>query len=361
MSSRLNAWVAGLVLSTAMSGASALTFSTFVSTADLVAGEGNTQAIGFAYAGDRFVGSVYTGTNNNQLYQVGLTGGAVTTFGAPIAGASGEIYVSSSLGLGLFGLRQVFAGAQNQSAIFRFDQNGANQTLFVSGLVGGIRSIAFDPFGLYGFDMIVATTAGNIYRVSGAGVATLLANVGEDAEGLSFAPQAFGPFPKGTLVVASEASGSLRAIAPNGTKTLVTTIGSAEMVSFVPTNLGASGDPVEGFYAASFPCCGVKPDAVIKADASQFTSFLGDMIVTGETTHQVWDVHFNGSTFVSTLLGSFPNNGQPEDGIFVTAAIINPGCDQTNTCTRVPEPAPLALIAVGLAAFAFRRRLPSRA
>src|SRR4029079_16584641 len=128
-----------------------------------------------------------------------------------------------------------------------------------------------------------------------------------------------------------------------------TAIPSAEMVSFVPLNLGISGNPLEGFYAANYD------QNVIRAPASDFTAFRGDMIVTGETTHQVWDVSWNGSGFVSTLIGQFPN--QPEDGIFVTAAIINPGCEQSMPCAAsVPDPATLGLGAVTLVELAATRR-----
>jgi hypothetical protein len=314
--------------------ASPLSFGDFVTSSSLNSTLGNNATIGFTYAGDKFVGSVYFGTNNNQLYSTDLTGANVQKFGAPIAGFSGEIYVSASLGLGGYGPRDVFAGSEASGSVFRVAHDGSSQGLFASGLAGGVRSIAFDPYGLYGNQMIVATNAGNIYRVSNSGVASLLASVGEDAEGLSFAPQAFGTFAAGTLFVASEGSGVLRAIAPDGTKTTaVTGLPSAEMVSFVPLNLGSSGSSVEGFYAANFA------SDIIKADASQFTSYLGDAVVTGETGHQVWDIHFDTgtSTFVVTQIGMFPS--QPEDGIFVTADLIMPG---------VPEPETYALMLAGL-------------
>jgi len=332
----------------------ALSFGDFVTSAAINAVEGQNQTIGFAYAGNKFVGSVYNGINNNQLYTTDLGGGSVAKFGAPITGFGGEIYVTASLGLGGFGAnRDIYAGSETGGAVWRISNDGTSQAQFAGlGIVGGVRSLAFDPYGLYGNQLIVATNQGNVYRVSNGGVATLLANVGEDAEGLSFAPQTFGTFAKGTLFVASENSGSLRAISAGGTITPVIGSGSAvagiagaEMVSFVPLNLGSSGNPVEGFYAAAFP------NNIQKAGASQFVPFLGDAVITSETGHGVFDVHFNGTTFVVTNIGTFP--AQPEDGIFVTADIVqNP----------VPEPETYALMLAGLAAMGWatrRRRRPS--
>lgn len=53
-----------------------------------------------------------------------------------------------------------------------------------------------------------------------------------------------------------------------------------------------------------------------------FAPYLGDAVITSETGHQVWQVHFNSGTglFEVTQIGTFP--AQPEDGIFVTADII---------------------------------------
>jgi hypothetical protein len=202
--------------------------------------------------------------------------------------------------------------------------------VFASGLVGGVRSIAFDPYGQYGNNMIVATTAGNVYVINSSGVPTLLANTGEDTEGLNFAPQAFAGRPMGTLFTASEGSGSIRAITPIGGVSVVTTVsGGAEMLSFVPLNLGSSGNPVEGFYASAFP------SDVVTAGASQFAGLLGDLVVTSEFSHAVTDIT---SGLVQSSLGSFP--AQPEDGIFVTAALIRPS---------VPEPETWGLLLLGLA------------
>ena len=219
------------ILSVAVAGSSprsvhrciAITYTDFVTSADLSSVLSNNATIGFTYAGNKFVGSVYFGTNNNQLYSTNLSGGGVAPFGAPIPGFTGEIYVNSSLGIGGFGPRDIFAGSEASNTIYRISNDGTTQGTFVtSGITGGVRSIAFDPYGLYGNQMTVATNAGNVYTVDSSGTPTLLASVGEDTEGTGYAPQAFGPYPKGTLFVGSEGSGSIRAIAPNGTVSLVT-------------------------------------------------------------------------------------------------------------------------------------------
>ena len=334
----------GLAASALPVAAATLNFSTFVSGPSIAAVVGGNSTIGFAYAGNKFVGSVYF---NTQLYSTDLNGGSVAKFGAPEPVFSGgETYVTSSLGIGGFATRDVYAGNQGAGSVYHFANDGSSQNLFVSGLSGGVRSIAFDPFGLYGNDMIVATSTGSVYRVNGAGTASLLASVGADTEGLSFAPQAFGPYAAGTLFVASEGLGSLIAIKPNGDKsTVIGGLVLPEMVSFVPLNIGLSGNPVEGFYAASFP------NNIQKVAPGDFVPFIGNAIVTGEGGGQVYNIFWNGSAFDKTDIGPFP--GQAEDGIFVTADIIR---------EPIPEPETYALMLAGLGALGVvaRRRRAAR-
>jgi len=326
--------------------ASNITFTTFVNQTDVNAAlaGGDTAVIGFAYVGNKFVGSVYPG--NSQLYQTNLTGGGVTKFGTPIPGGNSELYVSASLGLGGFANRDIYASAgPSNGGLYHFSNSGATQGVFtVTGATSlnseYVKGIAFDPYGNYGYDMIVSTNSGNLYKVSSAGVATLLANIpGMVLEGIDFAPPGFGPV-GGQVVVASESANTLFAVSTGGLVTNMSSLGinvaAAEEIGFVPLNLG-SGGSVEGFYAAAYPYAGIA-----KADASQFAGLQGDAIVTSEnsSTGAVTDIHWNGSSFVETFKGNLP--GQAEDGIFVTQAIVKGGGGD------VPEPASMALLALGL-------------
>ena len=158
---------------------------------------------------------------------------------------------------------------------------------------------------------------------------------------VDIASSAYGQY-AGRLLVASEGSGQIRAITPGGAITVLDLrdingnpvgIPTAETVSVVPLNFGASGNPLEGFYVANYAVDIQKAGIV-----SQFLPYLGDAIITSEfgSNSPLWDLHYNGdglNTFTVTQIGTLPN--QSEDGIFVTAQRIV----DINPNAGVPEPA----------------------
>jgi hypothetical protein len=334
--------------------AGAITLTQFASPNDLPALL-NLGAIGFTYDGNKFVGSVYTG---GQLYSTTLSGGAgsVASFGPANVLNSGkfEHYLTSPLGTPGFPNGDIYVGDVQvtgttvQNSIVHITNDGSAYDTFVtlpSGS-GQVRGILFDSVGTFGNNMLVATNLGNIYEVTSSKVVTLLASLGEDAEGMAVLPNNAGFYP-GNLIVASEISGNLRAIDPNtGMVTIINPnepIKNAEIVSFVPFNLGVSGSSLEGFYESNFSEATTNNNtAVWFAGASQFSTMLGDLIVTeelGSPHPRILDLKWNGTDFDQIVIDS-DFGPQPEDGIFLTSNIL----------AAVPEPSTLPLMAAGLSA-----------
>ncbi len=300
--------------------------------------------IGWAFAGNKFVGTVL-GDGANRMYSTDLNGQNVQPFGGTVnlaADFGQEHYVSSSVGLGGFPVGDIYVASGNN--IQHITNAGvADPGLFLNGSSGGfnglVRGITFDSVGTFGFDMIVTTHNGFVYTVDSSGNINQIASTGEDTEGLDIAPSSGAWASKaGFLFVASENSGSIRSIKPGVfTMTTEATVPSAEELDFVPTNLGITNNPLEGLYGGNYN------NNVVKAGASQFAGLQGDIIVTGETNQNIYDV--NGVNSVS-VVGAFPN--QPEDGLFVTADMLHND--------NVPEPTTLTLITLTALPLLTRRR-----
>jgi hypothetical protein len=310
-----------------------------VTSSDIFAVEGQNQTIAFNYTGTGFVGSVYFGPDNNQLYSTNLSGGNVQHYGGAIPGFSGEVVVGVGLGQAGFAKGAVYAGNGAGNQIYYVPSSGAPVLFGATPTTENIRQIFFDPGSTFGGNMLVTTNLGHIYSFNSSGTPTLIASIGADTEGMDIASSDFGPY-AGDLLVASEGTGEIHAVSPMGVVSLVASgLTLAETVSTVPLNLGVSGNPVEGFYVANYPF------DIQKAGASEFAGLQGDVIVTGEfgSNSPVTDLHWNGSSIVETLVGNLPN--QSEDGIYVTAQRIN--------LIGTPEPATWAMMLLGFAGLGF--------
>jgi hypothetical protein len=302
--------------------------------------------IGFTYAGNKFVGTVLQ-NGTGSLYSTDLSGGSQQAFAPTVSLTSGtaEHYVAASFAVGGFVGGEIYAA--DGPNIVKISNNGATSSTFVSGLNGDVRGITFDLNGSFGNKMLVTTSNGFVYTVTSGGSVATLTTLPQDVEGLDIAPAGFGAF-GGQLIVASESTGTLRAIKANGiTQVLPFTVASSEELTFVPPVL--FGGPLEGLYGANF-----MPN-IQKANGSQFLGFEGDLIVTGETTSQVSRVHWDipSSTFQVSNIGAFPN--QPEDGVFVTQQMVD---------LSTPEPSTFVLGGIGLIALlmvARRKRATAQA
>lgn len=306
------------MLASGVAAQSQIVMSVFTDPHPIVSG----GAVGFTYAGNKFVGSAL-GDGAGILYATDLSGKNVRVFApgvsVPAGSISSEHYVASSLGLGGFPERDIYVGAGN--GILHISNDGTRSSMFVTDLATPVRAMHFDGVGTFGHDLLVTTYGGQVYRITSQGIVTLLASVGEDTEGLDIAPRdaRFGAF-SGQLIIASENSGLVRAISPSGKVSVLNAnqpIPGAESLSFVPMDLGASGSPVEGLYEAEYT------QNVVKADASQFLPFKGDALVTGEFDRQISRVHWNGTGFTITVIGTLFL--QAEDGVFVTPTLVHPG------------------------------------
>jgi hypothetical protein len=350
----------------------AITYSVFTTTPAPGSTQPTPGSVGWTYAGNKFVGTI-DGNGTGLLYSTDLSGGNVQLFAPTVnlsqSTPSTEHYIAASPNIGT-GLNTWTGGelyVANGRDVVHISNNGASSNNFVTNLgVAGdeVRGIGFDIGGAYGNTMIATMSSGAVYKITANGSATPLANVGVQVEGIDFAPGGFGPY-GGQLFVASESANAVYAISTSGTVTQLNNgssggpinINSAEQLTFVPTNLGGSLYPaLEGLYSANYT-----PN-VLFANAAQFASDLGDMIVTGETTDQVTRVHWDAGLNQYTLIpeGFFPggpNAGaspQPEDGVFITPDLL-----AALPPVFVPEPSSVILGLIGAAGMGFiavRRR-----
>jgi hypothetical protein len=197
-----------------------------------------------------------------------------------INGLTDEVYIASirsSPCRGGFAVGQSFVGTGTPGVIARISPNGSrvdNPWVTLPGETGLLRGgITQDRACVFGGDLIVTTTTGDVWRVSSAGVPRRLAShvaAPNSFEGPTTVPDLprYGPW-AGTVILGNEADGCVYSVTADGKATCSKFGFDPESVRVIP--------PGQNYFAVDFA-----DHAVLTAAASEFTGMVGDILVANE-------------------------------------------------------------------------------
>jgi List-Bact-rpt repeat protein len=248
-----------------------------------------------------------------------------------VSGLTNEVYMAgirSSSCQQTFQTGELYFGTGTPGVIAKLSADGTTLTNPWVTLPneGGLLSggLFQDVYCVAGGDLIVTTRAGDVWRVTSAGVATEVASsFGQALEGPTTVPDnpaRYGPW-AGQILVSDETNGVIWSIDPT---TGITgrwdgggAFGSAEGVHVVPPN--------QNFFGVDFA------DGTLQgAAASQFTGVVGDVVLATESPGKLLDITWNGTSFESYDLLT-ADVGQWEGTTFAPASLPGVCCSLTVT------------------------------
>jgi len=190
---------------------------------------------------------------------------------------------------------ELFTGTGVAGHIARISADGANiQNPWVAlpGETGLLRgSLHVDRTGIFGGDLIVVTTepAGNVWRVTSAGVSTRLASLGTHLEGLTTVPNdavQYGPW-AGKILAGAEQQSRIYTIDAQGNTAFFSLGIDPEDFDIIPAN--------ENFFGVD-----LSAGTLWAAPAAQFTDKVGDILITQEFPAHLYHVRWTGTRFQAT-------------------------------------------------------------
>ena len=235
-----------------------------------------------------------------------------------VSGLTDEVYIATARdegggkSIGGFIAGEMFTGSGVPGVIVRISPDGntvRNPWVQLPGESGLLRGqLYIDRTGVFGGDLIIATTSGNIWRVTNAGVPTKLANVGVPPEGLVTLPTDtfhYGPW-AGKIVTGSENSGRIFTIDPQGVLTFFDFGIFSEHIKLV----GAG----ENYFGVDFGT-----SRLLGIPAAELAGMVGDLLIGEESPGNLWQIHWNGTRFEGTKIAQV---GQWEGAAMAPAGIV---------------------------------------
>lgn len=232
------------------------------------------------------------------------------------------VSTSDGLSLGGFVAGTMFTGNGIDGQIAKVNPDGTfvNPWVNLPGTGNGLMrgSLYVDRTGEFGGDLVVATTAGEVWRINSAGIPTKLADVNVHLEGVMTVPRdpQFGGL-AGKIIAGAEGQGRVYAVDTSGSVQFWTIPFNIEDIDLIPEN--------ENFFGVNFGT-----SRLLGVPASSFDSVEGEILLTqefggGPTGLGLlrWDSVTNAPTveFIGRQAGSFAQ-GQWEHVTFSSAGIV---------------------------------------
>jgi hypothetical protein len=257
----------------------------------ITTGFNNPVGIDYHEPTDQVVMSVNFPNGMPNNFELVARDGTRTPFSS-VSGFTEEVKIAtvrSGPHQGGFTVGELFTGNGRPGEIVRISPDGsAVQNPWVTlprepGLLRG--SLFQDRYGVFGGDLIVATTGGSVWRVTSAGTPKKLAEFGMKLEGLTTVPDVpskYGPW-AGKILVGAEQDVKIHTVDASG-NTQTFTIGVApEDIEIIPSSAN--------FYGVDFG-----GRTLWGAPASEFVGMVGDFLIPQELGGILWHVWWDAAS-----------------------------------------------------------------